>query len=157
MTTCPGYVIDLRGRTDACPWCYRDQAHPERVRALHTFVCLVCGSRGRRYVQPWCCGQLATPSMLVPIPCKTCGVEFVRREGSQAHCVSCTPRQTEESRRRSRKAVSVEAARRVYPCATCIHGASSEHAETGWECIIQAAFTCAPYGAARLYKERVNG
>jgi predicted nucleic acid-binding Zn ribbon protein len=55
-----------------------------------------------------------------------------------------------------RKPRAGKPSRQGLPCATCMHGKPSEHAELGWECGITRALTCKPLIGATLYAARLE-
>jgi hypothetical protein len=70
-----------------------------------------------------------------------CATEYLRRENGMA-ATQVTPR---------RKANEVR-----MPCASCVHGVASRHAELGWECGITRALACKPLIGATLYAARLE-
>ena len=153
MTTCPGHVIDRLGRIDACLDCLRGEPHGMGYRQ---YVCLTCGFSSRRERPPVCCGVQTALAIEVMIPCLKCGRMFQRAHSKQAACLNCTPQTTVRSRRKRARLKPVEVAPQLGPirCAKCMHGAASRFAESGWECSIQVAGRCGPWGPARFFKEK---
>lgn len=131
------------------------------MQGHRTYICQTCNAEGRRVAPGICCGKPRVLKMSLPILCRKCQRPFLRTMGKTVDCPDCTGHGTMSSRRKRAKdrAVVATAAKRapVIPCARCIHGASSVHSESGWECKIQAAGRCGPYGVARLFEEVQRG
>jgi hypothetical protein len=142
--------------TQRCPTCIANQPRVENL----TRTCAKCGYtyRGLMTVCP-CGGQMLSASQRDRI-CPTCRCAF-RTKLRQVYCGDCTPADTTRGRNR-RGIVDVdqgggEPKTYVFPCSTCMHGASSKISDTGYLCRIERAGACRPYSVAAHYREATHG
>lgn len=118
--------------------------------------CEKCGKRTRSLAGRTKCAHCTqAEAVKMVVKCDTCG-GIVRRTG-ETRCGYCRERPSQIKKGTIRKPYVKKKKQLVvesYPCATCQHGKSSTHSDTGWECKASAAI-CKPWSQKNLYKELV--
>lgn len=78
--------------------------------------------------------------------CRDCG----KPSDGRRHCPTCRTRRSRANIELAKRKAPVS----LWPCARCCHGIASTVSDSGWECGLMRAGTCAPWAGAKLWEAR---